>query len=364
MEDFLDRCWFARLWTSDDVVVAIRCHIVCGKFVILQNDMCAGVRALQFGRYSRLLGFKDASILLRHGERLHWQPGNRSSLQELLVRTRALQSREAQDKVFRLMSLLKQSTATGLQIEYGQPVPDLFSKVAHACIAEDKSLAILAEVELRSRRISEILFSGPDWRFQSPTLRTFDARRPNKKLFQSTRKTEPLVTSCSSFDTLAVRGFLIALYSRNLRMKTTLNLRDNAIKNRNLDASRWTHQDWDGIYRRAALHLDLPVSVVRRAEQGDILMLSKPIKASYEPLGYDQMLHLSLRRTVTGEVSPRLEGRLPPASAAYHLPACTAWEQRRFNESPPPQVLWEHDEAVGRTMRHRRDFIIGSNDDA
>ena len=209
------------------------------------------------------------------------------------------------------MSLIKQSTATRLQIEYGQPVPDLFSKVAHACIAEDKSLAILAEVELRSRRISEILFSVLDWRFQSPTLRTFDARRPNKKRFRSTRKTEPLVTSCSSFDTLAVRGFLIALYPRILRMKTTLNLRDNAIKNRNLDAFRWMHQDWDGIYRGAALHLDLPVSIVRSAEQRDILMLSKPSKASYEPLGHDQMLHLSLRRTVTREVSSRLEVGFP-----------------------------------------------------
>ena len=365
MKAFLDRLWFARLWTLQEIVVSSRCRVVCGEFTISWEDISAAAVALDAGGYGRFMGPGNASIMFRDSERTRWQSGHRTPLRDLLSLTRSLNlgTRYSHDKIFGLLSLVKDQTASRLNVQYARSLPDLFSEVARACILEDKSLAVLGEVDLRLNRASEMASWVPDWRERSPTSVILNAWSNGQRRFGCAESTEPMLRSSPSADTLILRGFLIAPITGVLTLRTHLNLKDVAIRERNLDAIRWAPKVWESIYRQAVTRSKIPVSVIRQPERMDLL---SPLhdRGPYLELLPIEMLQIALRRTVIGDLFPRPGGRLPDSVIPYNFPAYAAWQQRRFNGPPPPQVLWEHDSMVNHTMFNRRAFLAGEDDDA
>lgn len=367
MEEFLARAWFGRVWTLQEVAVSNRCYVVCGEETMRWEDLCIGAISLHIGGYTHVFGAANASIMLRELERQRWHRGARSSLRGLLCYTRSLKTQRAHDKIFGLLPLVNEICSSKLTVQYTRPLVEFFSDVARACIDEDKSLAVLGSVDIRGSSTSEMASWVPDWRTLPPTPIIFSDWSADQRLFQSARGTEPLVLSSPSADTIILRGFLVAPITRVLRVQARLKLKGVKKVPGKLDEMRWRPGVWECIYTRAALDSNMPSSVVRQPEQRDNL---SPLAAwtRIEPgLVPNEMLQVALRRTVTGDLYPRPNGRLSESALLHNFPVYSAWEERQFDETPglpPPQVLWEHDQFVKTTMLNRRAFIAGEDHDA
>lgn len=366
MRHFLQREWFSRVWTLQELVVSRKCHVLCGTYAITWEDLAEVAFALELAGFSRPLLRANLWITVRDIERQRWRRNEKVILRYLLAVTRGSGVTEAHDKVYALLALAGDFPGSRLPVHYAKPLTELFIDVARTCILEENTLAVLSEVEIRSTHGIKIPSWVPNWCNPASTYQ-FLARSGNHgSYFTAAGRSVPEMVQSDRSDHLMLKGFLIAPIMRILDARTALGLTDRAVSSRDLKDSRWHYRAWSGIYRSAVHSLDIPVSSVRAAELPDPYVTRIEESSAHQattPSPRD-MLQTALRRTVLADLYPQPHGRLTGDDSARDFPAFKAWEHRNFHGAVPPQVLLEHDEAAAQTTYNRCVFIAGPTDNA
>jgi hypothetical protein len=365
LNQFLDRRWFARLWTLQEVALSERCYVLCGEYVMSWSDLSTAALCLLSIGYNHVTSRGAASIIVREYQRRSWQSGERSELRELLdaARTCGFQTRYDHDKIFSLIPLVSDHCALRHSIRYSRPLNEIFTEAAKASILEDRCLAILGLVDLRFGHLTDVASWVPDWRRPHPTAVSFNSRSAKKQIYRAAGPTEPTLRT-SALDVLVVRGILIAPVERILHIHRHLDLNSSSIKSRDLSAMRWAPEMWHKIYRQAVTKCDLPISVVKQTELPDRLPSSMHAYDAESMLLPIDQLQSALRRTLTGDLYPRPTGRVSPDGLRGHAANFDAWEANGFSDELLPAVLWEHDSMVKSTMTNRRLFVAEYEEEA
>ncbi len=358
LERFLLRTWFWRMWAFQELVVSQDCLLQCGTFHVpwsVFSRVCSGI--VSAGQDSRIK-YRTTNIIYLISAQASWKAQGRSMLSRLLEDTRGLKASEPRDKIYALQAL----SPIKVDIQYHQSLHEVYTCVVEACIKHEKSLAILSEVEIRDGNAADLPTWVADWRSRE----SYDWRISGEH-FRASNDLAPVLLKAGKFGEIVLRGFSVAKVARILDVIPALGLdgfSDDSLMNLQANAQRWQPRTWRRSYWRAIEGFQVPEYCSKGSEH--IGRFEKSLSAQGDRDATPQTLvkEASFRRTISAGYHP--------ASASPHLdkislevtPQYALWEQAGFPDDIPPAVLYEHDVLVADTMRNRRFFIVGEEEDA
>ncbi|KAL9596024.1 MAG: hypothetical protein Q9219_006075 [cf. Caloplaca sp. 3 TL-2023] len=162
---FLDRPWFSRLWILQEVLLgADRAQLVCGKQILswlaLRKAICCLLRRKNPKNFK---GFE--SLVLRISEISSLQ-GDTSllslPLSSILEPTKIAQCSDPRDRVYAVLSLMREEDRLGLQPDYHKSVSDVFQDVVVKDFSIRGNASLLTHCEQKTE-VHTMPSWVPDW---------------------------------------------------------------------------------------------------------------------------------------------------------------------------------------------------------
>ena len=181
VERFLDRPWFHRVWTFQEVVLSDACTVYCGPCRMSWSDLSDACQAIHHGGFDRYIGSKHCRVTLVQNQREILYAGERSSLRYMLVLNRDRDATDPRDKVYALRGMLDGVVARSIHVDYCISLYEVYAKAAKTSIKQDGNLAVLGAVEYRRTEESRLKMPSwvPDWRYRGSTNVDLSMRRHN-----------------------------------------------------------------------------------------------------------------------------------------------------------------------------------------
>lgn len=281
----LQRPWFSRIWTFQEIVLAQDAVLCCGAYTLRWKKLEAlisGLNAYSEGpnaEDSRMKGddnhfmaiFKARSRL-RYGD--SWPPEQHQVLGGLLPLLHDLRNRQAtdpRDKVFALLNVAYDSKNSDLKADYRKSHVEVYAMTVKWFLRTQKSLAFLSLVEKKDK--PDLISWIPDFRFKDEfnfLHAPAQVYRGEQHIYRASGSTKAVVKEDESDFQLTVRGIWIGTIVA--RTDPPGNLTNNvAIGAKALDGGQW-HQfarasAENGVYAATGESVDLAYHRIRIWDQ-------------------------------------------------------------------------------------------------
>lgn len=140
LQAFYSAQWFGRLWVIQEIGLAKDSTVYVGSFSISAEKVVLAARWMVHRKYTRYceglesLGIESASSMYR--------PAGRP-LSNQLRRTHRAGCREAQDRVYGLLGLLREETASAIVADYTRPLVEIYAQAIRLALYEAGDLSFL-----------------------------------------------------------------------------------------------------------------------------------------------------------------------------------------------------------------------------
>lgn len=213
------RSWWKRVWIIQEVAVAKKVLVLCGKKSIKWEELMGNL--IIFDNTLRALGPEDAPVALPHGMFQIFQLGDhRAALQEsrqspdlleLLHKYRDSLSTDPRDKAFALLELANEESKTGFLVDYSLPLATAFTRLAQHIITKTRSFNILA-FAWSPEKSADIPSWVPDWskvvNVPSP-LRKPWRTKSSQRLYSASRDLDPQFEFATDSRTLTTLAYVV-----------------------------------------------------------------------------------------------------------------------------------------------------------
>jgi hypothetical protein len=166
--DVLERSWFQRMWTIQEVALASKCTILCGSKSVSWEKFSTALERLESFPIFQGISLYVASHSI---PRKYFQTGRRIFKREdsqklcvskILTYTRGKNATDLRDKVYALYGMLERLGVNPPEPDYSKPAADIYRDITIAAIVHDSSLEVLKQVE-GHKSISDLPSWVPDW---------------------------------------------------------------------------------------------------------------------------------------------------------------------------------------------------------
>ncbi|KAF2139895.1 uncharacterized protein K452DRAFT_253498 [Aplosporella prunicola CBS 121167] len=170
------RAWYSRVWIIQEITLARRATVICGREKLAWNDLINAASLLNKSGLIMLVDVDPAPALTTAGyaNGYHAQNNNSSSgsnsglpLLSLLVWTRASQATQRVDKVYGLLGLSQDASALGIQPDYTISATELYIKIAVQHLSTGSLDVLSAVTDEYWRTRSNLPTWVPDWSTQT-----------------------------------------------------------------------------------------------------------------------------------------------------------------------------------------------------
>ena len=140
LQVFYSAQWFGRLWVIQEIGLAKGSTFYVGSFSIDAEKVVLAARWMVHRKYPRYyeglesLGIESASSMYRPADR---------PLSNQLRRTHRAGCREAQDRVYGLLGLLREETASAIVVNYSRPLVEVYAQAIRLALYEAGDLSFL-----------------------------------------------------------------------------------------------------------------------------------------------------------------------------------------------------------------------------
>ena len=360
VERFLQRPWFWRMWTYQEVVLSRICIVRCGSYSMTWSDLSDSCLAFANGGFDKFVNKDQHRVTEIQVQRLRSRENKSTNLRSLLESNRFRNSTEPRDMVYALRGIVDQSVAQAITVSYRSPLADVYANAVKVCIKREEALTILGSVEYRRNEESRVQMPSwvPDWRYATSVAVDLSMRRDDGgRYFSCSENETPQMTEVPSTRSLVLKGFLLASLTRFSNVKQHLDFDIYLMKARRFSNDRFEYSKWTEMYSTAAAKTAFPSTSLKKGEKADMITAAVWGKTVHDELNDEQSIEMAYRRTVTADLLPGPNSRLNTYETEKGFPAYTAWQQSGFPDPVPTEVLHEHDYYVTQVMSNREFFI-------
>ncbi|KAF5652147.1 heterokaryon incompatibility (HET) domain protein [Fusarium sp. NRRL 25303] len=189
--ELLQREWWYRVWTIQEVVLGSGIHVVCGSFVVEWSLIRKAIAVFQLGchymdemmeatvfseTYHYFFPLQKGAYRISVIDRLKAdtrqnrdtrsskRPSVGTYLADLLDKTRDYDATDPRDKVYAIIGLLNQSGyKSPIMVSYQITVEDLYIQVAKVIQQGSETLDIMSQVEVKPLTHQDIRSGLPSW---------------------------------------------------------------------------------------------------------------------------------------------------------------------------------------------------------
>jgi hypothetical protein len=168
----VDRDWFKRAWTFQEICLSYKAEICCGRYTLPWKVMVnAWLKALELEVESTLFVAKSSTRKCIHSLFAYWLLLNNQctteqdkwcSLSRVLHLNQLRGAADARDRIFSLLALAQSNRGEPYPVDYRLTAAEVFTQYARRMIQEDNHLAILSDCE-RVNRSRNLPSWAPDW---------------------------------------------------------------------------------------------------------------------------------------------------------------------------------------------------------
>ena len=296
VERFLDRPWFHRVWTFQEVVLSNACTVYCGPCRISWSDLSDACQAIEHGGFDPYIGSKHYRVTLVQNQRDILHAGERSSLRYMLVLNRDRDATDPRDNVYALRGMLDEVVAHSIHVDYCTSLGEVYAKAAKTSIKQDGNLAVLGAVEYRRTEESRFEMPSwvPDWRYRGSTNVDLSMRRHNgSTYFNASNGERPRVILYSEPRKLGLKGFSVAILTRFSEVKKWLEFGLYETGQQRFPDERFQVSRWKEMYSNAAKQITFPFASLRDGEHPDEITASLWGKATDDSLDDHQAIEMA-----------------------------------------------------------------------
>ena len=152
VERFLQRPWFLRMWTYQEVVLSRICIVRCGSYSMTWSDISDSCLAFAYGGFDDFVDQNQRRVTELQVQRLRSRENKSTSLRSLLEANRFRSSTEPRDMVYALRGIVDRSVADAVTVSYKLPLADVYANAVKVCIQTEEALTILGTVEIGGTR--------------------------------------------------------------------------------------------------------------------------------------------------------------------------------------------------------------------
>ncbi|KAL8788288.1 MAG: hypothetical protein Q9195_007385 [Heterodermia aff. obscurata] len=361
VERFLDRPWFCRVWTYQEIVLSKASTVYCGPCKISWSDLLDACVAIIYAGADKYIGQKQHRVTTVGTQRDRLRNGGRTALRALLEISRDRDATEPRDHVYALRGMFDEVIARSVHVDYLASLGEVYAKAAKISIKQDGNLAILGSVKYGRTQENQLEMPSwvPDWRYKTFTLVDLSMRRIDGSTFFNASKGErPYSILYPEPEKLGLRGFIVAKLTRFSEVRRWLDFGTYAMGQQRFPNARFQASQWKEMYSSAAGDIGFPFASLQDCEHSDRITASLWGKSIDDPLDEHQAIEMAYRRTVSADLLPRpTSSRLDEVETEMGFPAYTSWQTAGFPDPIPTDVLREHDTYVTEVMNDREFFI-------
>lgn len=357
VERFLQRPWFLRMWTYQEVVLS---RIRCGSYSMTWSDLSDSCLALALGGFDVFVDQNQRRVNELQVQRLSSRESKSTTLRSLLEVNRFRNSTEPRDMVYALRGIVDRSVAEAITVSYESPLADVYANAVKVCIKKEETLTVLGSVEYRRNEESRVQMPSwvPDWRYATSVAVDLSMRRDDGgRYFSCSENETPRMTEVPSTRSLVLEGFLLATLTRFTNVKQHLGFDIYRMKARRFSNDRFEYSKWREMYSTAAAKVAFPDISLKKRERADIITAAIWGRTVHDELNDEQSIEMTYRRTVSADLLPGPDSRLNARETERSFPAYTAWQQSGYPDPVPTEALHEHDYYVTQVMSNREFFI-------
>ena len=354
----LERPWFFRMWTFQEVIMSKKCMIWCGGFYMSLNLLRNACLGMENAGFDASTGIQQ-NVTFFETQNREFKAGSTSSLRWLLEANRTRAATEPRDMIYALRGVIDPQLASSIDVDYRSALGLVYARAARFCIESENALTVLGSVEYRRTEESrnEMPSWVPDWRFKTSVNVDLSMRRSDQsKFFNASNNESPRMVGNQEERKLVLKGFVIATLVDFYDVKTHLEFKAHT-DSRRFPPQRFQLDKWKHMYKAASLRMCFPPSSIKQPEQADHIMASMWSKSVDDPLTEEQSVEMAYRRTVTADLLPRPKSRLNERETELGFPAYTSWRNLGYPDPVPMEVLHEHDYYVTKVMSNREFFV-------
>lgn len=183
----LDRSWFIRMWTLQEIILPQKAVILCGKYEWEVDDFFGLVKFVHDSQGEDDLGGvsygMQQCLKVSAGRELRHQSqasGSGTGLLEILRDARERDAGDKRDKVFAVLGLCKEEDAKAVRPNYEDTLAEVYTRVAKLLLeCTEKPLRLLSAAGLGERSNEELSLASwiPDWSCRTTlttTIRSFE----------------------------------------------------------------------------------------------------------------------------------------------------------------------------------------------
>ena len=179
VERFLQRPWFLRMLTYQEVVLSRICIARCGSYSMTWSDLSDSCLALTYGGFDDFVDQDQRRVTQIQVHRLSSRESKSTTLCSLLEANRFRNSTEPRDMVYALRGIMNRSVAEAITVSYRSPSAVVYAKAVKVCIIIEEVLTVLESVEYRRNEESGVQMPSwvPDWRYATSVAVNLSMRR-------------------------------------------------------------------------------------------------------------------------------------------------------------------------------------------
>ena len=358
VESFLDRPWFSRVWTFQEVVLSKACTVYCGPCKISWGDLFDAFTSTLYANFNEYISDKNFRVGIVGAQRNRLRAGKRPALKALLQANRQRNATEPRDHVYALRGMLDEEIAHSIHVDYLMSLGEVYAKAAKVSIEQDGSLAILGDVEYRGTQESKLEMPSwvPDWRYRmSIRIHLNKGRADGSTYFSASKGERPRSILYLEPKKLGLKGFVVAKLTRFSEVRRWLDFSiRNPVEHQSFPNAKFELCRRKEMYSSAARDLAFPFASLHDIEHSDRITASLWGKSIDDPIDEHQAIEMAYRRTVVADFFPRSNNsRLNEVPARLLFPCYTLWQMAGFPDPISVNVLQEHDMYVADVMSSR-----------
>jgi hypothetical protein len=183
----LDRPWFIRMWTLQEIILPQKAIILCGKYEWEVDDFFGLVKFVHDNQGEEDLGGvsygMQQCLKVAAGRELrynHQASASQNGLLEILRDARERDAGDKRDKVFAVLGLCKEEDAQAVRPNYEDTLAEVYTRAAKLILeSTEKPLRLLSAAGLGERSNEELSLASwiPDWSCRTTlttTIRSFE----------------------------------------------------------------------------------------------------------------------------------------------------------------------------------------------
>lgn len=351
VESFLDRPWFSRVWTFQEVVLSTACTVYCGPCKISWGDLFDAFTSTLYADFDEYISHKNFRVNIVGSQRNRLRAGKRPALKALLQANRERNATEPRDHVYALRGMLDEEIARSIHVDYFTSLGEVYAKAAKVSIEQDGSLAILGDVEHRVTQESKLEMPSwvPDWRYRPISGMNMNVERSDgSTCFSASKGERPRSILYLEPKKLGLKGFVVAKLTRFSEVRRWLDFSiQDPVEQQSFPNAKFELRRRKEMYSSAARDLAFPFVSLPGIEHSDRITASLWGKSIDDPIDEHQAIEMAYRRTLSADFFPRSNNnRLDEFRASMLFPGYTTWQRAGFPDPIPMDVLQEHDQHV------------------